>query len=519
MWTPYFSVHFPDNSAGASTGLEAFKSLRELSTQRQLSPTKDLLTATEDDVEVAKSKLGGPLELYRLEQSDNWQDKRKLELKLPKAGELLPKKLRAKRLMDQKATSVADVAFVLDRISSGPGPLEKMIALEIDRVARQKERSRRGRTRFNAAARDLAKQGAKMEKVAQLVLAGTHDRDLDARFSSLQIDRLGLEHQLARSLGNSRGLRDDSRAEKLSKATELWQSLNPIDPTLIDVEEYKERRAVEQAAEHEALKAWHSPDHQLSRDPTASMWTFVKDKRQAALDSFDESYLERKKSAALARAAAEAATEYDALQKAGTEASASLEDLVSSKQAAALKNVETQETARRQKLRRAIEEATSKLLNGAPATQDEQEQSSTQADIKSSPPDSPWSNTWDIKMYWADLNDGTFAKSWPQTVIHDLLEPYAVTKGSRGMVSNKSVHVMGRGLHDGWMPQDHLTAPQRPDPKSKWEAPDVESDEDSTVLGHTLHPSQTGFNRSPIEQPPPAPTGFFARLRQAILGR
>lgn len=75
MWTPYFSVHFPENSAGASVGLEAFKSLRELSTQRQLSPDKSLLTATQNDVDVAKSKLGGPLAVYRLEQSDNWREK------------------------------------------------------------------------------------------------------------------------------------------------------------------------------------------------------------------------------------------------------------------------------------------------------------------------------------------------------------------------------------------------------------------------------------------------------------
>ncbi|KAK5060076.1 hypothetical protein LTR84_009960 [Exophiala bonariae] len=520
MWTPYFSVHFPDNLAGASTGLEAFKSLRELSTQRQLSPTKALLTATEEDVEIARSKLGGPLEIYRLEQSDNWQDKRKLELKLPKAGELLPKKLRARRLMDQKATSVADVAFVLDRISSGPGPLEKMIAMEIDRVARHKEQSRRGRARLNAAARRLTAKETKMGEVAQLVLAGKHDPDSDARFSFVQIDRLGLEHQLSRSPENSRGFINDGRGESLSRATELWQSLNPINPALVDVEEYKERRAVSQAAEHEALKAWHSSEHQSSSASTASMWTFVKEKRQAALDSFDESYLERKKSAALARAAAEAATEHEELQTAGTGTSpASLEDLVSSKQAAALENFEKREVERRENLNRAIKEATSKLLSGTLARQGGVEQSSTKADSELSPAESPWSNTWDIKMYWADLNDGTFAKSWPQTVIHDLLEPYAVTKGSNGLVSNKSVHVIGRGLHDGWVPQEQLTDPQRPAPKSKWEAPEVEVEEESAGMGRGHRPIQLGLDRSPVEQPPPAVTGIFARLRQSILGR
>lgn len=317
-------------------------------------------------------------------------------MKLPKAGELLPKKLRAKRLMDQKATSVADVAFVLDRISSGPGPLQKMIALEIDRVARQKERSKRSRTRVNTAARELSKKEAKIESVAQLVLGREMSDDiLNARFSSLQMDRLSLEHQLAKqalpSPGSStRHLVDDGRARSLSKSSELWQLLNPIDPALIDLEEYKERRAVSQTAEHEALKTWHSPESQSSNDPATSMWTYVKEKREAALASFDENFLERKKSAALSQAAAEATTEYEAQQQAVTGApTVSMEELVSSKQAAALKKIEAHEVARRQKLNRAIEEATVKLLNWTPPTEDGPERSSKRTVIESlnrSPP-------------------------------------------------------------------------------------------------------------------------------------
>lgn len=523
MWTPYFSVHFPENSAGASVGLEAFKSLRELSTQRQLSPDRSLLTATQNDVDVAKSKLGGPLAVYRLEQSDNWREKRILEVKLPKAGELLPKKLRAKRLMDQKATSVADVAFVLDRISSGPGPLQKMIALEIDRVARHKERSKRSRTRVNTAARELSKKETKIESVAQLVLGREMSDDiLNARFSSLQMDRLSLEHQLAKQAlpslaSSSRYLVDDGRARSLSKASELWELLNPVDPALIDVEEYKERRAVSQAAEHEALKTWHSPESQASNDPATSMWTYVKEKREAALASFDENFLERKKSAALSQAAAEATTEYEALQKAAAGAPAvSMEDLVSSKQAAALKKIEAHEVARRQKLNRAIEEATVKLLNGTPPAEDGPERSSKRTGIASPQPESPWSNTWNIKMYWADLNDGTFAKNWPQAVVHDLLEPYAATRtmgGHKGapIITNKSVHVMGHGLHEGFLPRDYLMGPRRPEPK-------VPREQIVPFLEAPL-PHGTNDDMLPTEQPPPPESGIIARLRKAIFGR
>jgi hypothetical protein len=46
------------------------------------------------------------------------------KLILPQVGQLLPKELRAKKLMSQKTTSVADVAFVLGLQAEGPDPEE-----------------------------------------------------------------------------------------------------------------------------------------------------------------------------------------------------------------------------------------------------------------------------------------------------------------------------------------------------------------------------------------------------------
>lgn len=518
MWTPYFSVHFPENSAGAYVGLSAFKRLRELATQRQLSPDKSVITATQDDIEIAKSKLGGPLELYRLEQSEKWQDKRKLELKLPKAGELLPKKLRAKRLMDQKATSVADVAFVLDWISSGPGPLEKMIAIETDRVARHKERTKRGRARFNALAKEQSKKEAEIEERAQLISRGQDEYDRTfAGLSSTQLERLSMEHQTVANLTDGI-LVEGHRGELISKAEEQWRLLNPIDPALIDLQEYKERKAVSQAAEHEALKTWHSPENEVSKNPTASMWTYVKEKREAALEKFDSDFMERKKSAALAQAAAEATTEYEELKATGGNPAVSVEDLVSKKQEAALKQLEEQEIAKKQRLSRAIEEAKAKLLEGPPLSEGEGEvgQARESPNAKSSRPRSTWSESWDIKMYWADLNDGLFAKSWPQNVMHGLLEPYAVAKANVGSEEkpvfriNKSVHVIGGGLNDGWMPQELLAGHQRPEPKVQREPVGSEPAPRS---------SYDEYNLAPIEQPSPPELGIFARLRNRVFGR
>ncbi|KEF53080.1 uncharacterized protein A1O9_10988 [Exophiala aquamarina CBS 119918] len=492
MWTPYFSVHFPENLAGSYVGLSAFKRLRELSTQRQLSPTKSMLTATQDDVDIAKSKLGGPLQVQRLEQSDKWQDKEKLSLKLPKEGELLPKKLRARRMMDQKATSVADIAFVLDWISSGPGPVEKMIAIETDRVVRHKDRTRKARARVNAAARAHSQKEAEIEERAKLVSHSKGDDDrTNARLTPVQLERLSMEHQTI--MNSSDGVLQEGHKEKLiSAAEEQWRALNPIQPQLIDLEEYKERKAISQAAEHEALKTFYSAENTSSSDPNASIWTHVKEKREAALAKFDEDFKERKRSAALAQAAVEATTEYETIKTTTGDPAPSIQDLIAEKQKVALENLEKQEAAK-QRLRKS---------------------------------NSTWSESWNIKMYWADLNDGLFARSWPQNVIHGLLEPYAVSKtspngGEKSIPKiNKSIHVIGGGLNDGWMPHELLAGNKSPKPKVEWETVKVDlATRPTEELEQQPLSNANEYDSAPIEQPSPPELSLFARLRQSVFGR
>jgi len=520
MWTPYFSVHFPENLAGSYAGLSAFKRLRELSTQRQLSPTKSMLTATSEDVEVGKSKLGGPMEIRLLEQSEKWQDKEKLVLKIPKEGELLPKKLRARRLMDQKATSVADVAFVLDWISSGPGPVDKMIAIETDRVARHKERSRKARARFNAAASAHSQKDAEIEERANLAYGHKNSDDRTKPSMTLvQLERLSMEHQTVTDL--SHGYLLGGQDQDLLLAEKHWRTLNPIRPELIDLEEYKERKAVTQAAEHEALQSFYSAETTSSDDPSTSIWSQVKEKREAALAKFDSELRERKKGAALAQAAEEATTEYETLKSAGGDAAASLQDLIAEKQKAALQMIEKQEAAK-QKLTEAIEEAKAKLLAGSPV--------GGGGEGKAEDPKSTWSESWEIKMYWADLNDGLFAKNWPQNVIHGLLEPYAVAKtrvsvdGEKSItkINNKSVHVIGGGVNDGWMPHELLSGPVDPNPKVEWNV--VKAELETRAAAEQDQQAALGaagneYDSAPIEQPAPPELSLFARLRQRIFGR
>ncbi|KAN0079193.1 Transcriptional regulation of mitochondrial recombination domain containing protein [Elaphomyces granulatus] len=95
MWVPFYSVHFND----AKLGLQAYRLLREFSLRRQLSPPKELIAIPK---EYAFSK-------WRPKDSE-----RKVSDKvIAKERKKLVKKVRARLVMDQKATSVADIAAVL----------------------------------------------------------------------------------------------------------------------------------------------------------------------------------------------------------------------------------------------------------------------------------------------------------------------------------------------------------------------------------------------------------------------
>lgn len=96
MWVPYYSVHFGD----ARLGLRAYQLLREFSMQRQLSPPPEMITVTEEFLAAKRPK--DPL---AAEEFDRLNKKR--------IGKVMEKKERARVLMDQKATSVADIAAVL----------------------------------------------------------------------------------------------------------------------------------------------------------------------------------------------------------------------------------------------------------------------------------------------------------------------------------------------------------------------------------------------------------------------
>ena len=108
-----------------------------------------MVITTQEDIDRIKARYD-PIDL-----ANAIEDKSK-NLKLPKVGQLLPKKLRAKKLMSQKSTAVADLAFVLGLQAEGPDP---------DEAARLKEERRKEWwDNISRGAKSRARKRAKLEE-------------------------------------------------------------------------------------------------------------------------------------------------------------------------------------------------------------------------------------------------------------------------------------------------------------------------------------------------------------------
>ncbi|EXJ75130.1 uncharacterized protein A1O5_01826 [Cladophialophora psammophila CBS 110553] len=449
MWTPYFSIHFPPTAAGALEGLFAFQKLRELSMQRQLSPPEDLIKATQEDIDIVKSKLGSPVTLQEMAVRDE------LVKKIPKLDEILPKKLRARKLMDQKATSVADAAFVLDWISSGPNPWAKVTMVETNRLIYATEMTNRARRRINKIRKELERKVAEIRKRAALALQDIPDYERALLpLTRNAIQQLSMEHH-----GVVRGskLDNDLKRWKDYDSVQLREELKQQN---FDV--FRERQQTVKAAEQEAMKEWFNHNN-VPITETGSVWEEVSAARKSALRAFDAQDLQN-------------------------------------------------------------------------------------------PPSKPdWADEpREIKMYWADLNDGLFAPAWPRNVVHGALAPFGLAKAwktklglddegefQKGKpqqqyqaVVSKSVHVMGSGINDGWMPEGMADGHTQP---PIWEETPLKEGEEGMAEYQTeraetqevgaVSPEEKGAHKGPMREYEDGdvvfearPRGFWGRVR-GLFGR
>lgn len=148
-----------------------------------------MVITTQEDIDRIKARWD-PVELEEM-----LKNKR---LALPKVGQLLPKQLRAKKLMSQKATSVADLAFVLGLQTEGPDPEE---------AARLKEERRKAWwNNISKGAKARARKRAKLQEAKEQQLEARRRMAMKPEVASLGLDsdtatRIAMEYRGA-MIGN-----------------------------------------------------------------------------------------------------------------------------------------------------------------------------------------------------------------------------------------------------------------------------------------------------------------------------
>ncbi|KAI5291595.1 hypothetical protein KEM54_003188 [Ascosphaera aggregata] len=142
MWSPYFSLHF----SSSRHGLEVYRLLREFSMLRQFSPPEDMIKITEEYLQRRRPKD----EL----KAKNFDEDYKRNI-----GCFMSQNERARVLMDQKASSVADAAKAID------------IVLEDEKTRAEEAKAKEEQKQKLAELNQLKKEAkAKGEPLAEAVL-------------------------------------------------------------------------------------------------------------------------------------------------------------------------------------------------------------------------------------------------------------------------------------------------------------------------------------------------------------
>ena len=145
---PYFSLQF----SSPRQGRHAFAQLRELSVLHQILPEESRITNTDEFSDYMFKGKG-------LGYDPNDETKR------PRTGQIMPKRWRAKVLMNQRATSVADVAFVLDLQKDALGKEEQERRAIEKRIANLENLGTNAKSRALARLVQLKRMARTMEKV------------------------------------------------------------------------------------------------------------------------------------------------------------------------------------------------------------------------------------------------------------------------------------------------------------------------------------------------------------------
>lgn len=428
VWRPYFSVHFPRTPAGSMKGLRVFQELREMSALRQLKPPKELTIATQEDLDNLKKGFD-PVEW--LEKTENVLPNTKL-LQPPVVGERLPRKMLAKRLMNQAATSVADIAAILTRQTTAEGfdqaqrkkRKEKQTVVKAlgltpqqtrDQVIERKKAHEEALSirASNRLAEIRKKEEAKAEQLRQ------RQQYLAARPGMVKIDdhttdRISIEYDgVGQTLtmideadrgnraenGASAALRvalENIENEKQVQTQNLEKSMGAqIEQRLMELTE-SERSEIEKEVEAERAQRQSEIDAQVSatRDEYKQQRLRLYEQEPASIERTRAlRKLSRDSQAEVYKLKRDLRTRY--LKWAGPFAS------IATEVDKAMSTIDANWEATLAELREKVEAEKEDHAN----------------------PDNH-----EVEIRWANLRDGTYAESWPETVFHAELEPKAVSK-------------------------------------------------------------------------------------------
>ena len=158
MWVPYLSVHFKE----AQVGLNVYNHLRQFALLRQLSPPKEMITVTQEYLDSKR-----PVDLRDQKQWDKEN--------MGRVGQIMMKKERAYALMNQKATAIADIAFVLqkhrDHIVEGVPESSKSGY----KTVKARRRRRAALLQEAAQAKERAGEVASLEEQLQVQISADHN--------------------------------------------------------------------------------------------------------------------------------------------------------------------------------------------------------------------------------------------------------------------------------------------------------------------------------------------------------
>ncbi|KAJ5312584.1 hypothetical protein PENANT_c007G10531 [Penicillium antarcticum] len=154
LWAPYYSVHFVE----PEVGLDVYNHLRQFALLRQLSPPEEMITVTKEFLESRR-----PADLRDQKEWDKQN--------MGRVGQIMKKKERAQALMDQKATSIADIAFLLGKHAGRilNGSPERFLAAY--RTQRRRHRQKVAREKLAGAAEERAAEVVSLEEQLDVEIA------------------------------------------------------------------------------------------------------------------------------------------------------------------------------------------------------------------------------------------------------------------------------------------------------------------------------------------------------------